>query len=174
MKKPLLFKTKEEITFENMRKIPLILTKEINGYENTNTFFVDSSGFGQEGEMALTINQFLKEIKVGYAYGIIEAGQFQVYISEFKLNKEKIFIKNEDYLKPIYEDKASFYKKAIIKKEGNKTILLSYYKEVAYIENGKAKVLSLDSQTTIRHIKEFLKQNGFKVESLKQIEKDYS
>ena len=51
----------------------------------TDRFFVDSSGWGQEDEPALTINQFLKKIKAGKYYAIIEAGQFQVYVGEYIL-----------------------------------------------------------------------------------------
>jgi len=54
------------------------------GYELTEKFFVDSSGMGQEGEGALTFGQFLNKVKAGRYYGITEAGQFQVYIAEFK------------------------------------------------------------------------------------------
>ena len=38
---------------------------------------------------------------------------------------------------------------------------------------GKAYVVDTYSQTTLRHIKEFLKQNGFKADSKKQIMEDY-
>ena len=47
-------------------------------------YFVDSSGFGREGEGALSVREFIKVLKVGYGYAIIEEGQFQVYIGEFK------------------------------------------------------------------------------------------
>ena len=53
------------------------------GYKIVNTFFVDSSGFGQEGELALTLGQFLGKVKVGRGYAIKEVGQFQVYINEY-------------------------------------------------------------------------------------------
>ena len=36
-----------------------------------------------------------------------------------------------------------------------------------------AEVYGTYSATTLRHIKEFLKQNGFKADSKSQIEKDY-
>ena len=50
---------------------------------------VDSSGFGQEGEAALTFEQFVDLVgtastrgdDVGWA--IVSAGQFQVYIGQF-------------------------------------------------------------------------------------------
>jgi hypothetical protein len=53
------------------------------GWMMTRKFFVDSSGMGQEGEMALTVEQFIKQIKQFRGYAIIEEGQFQVYVGEF-------------------------------------------------------------------------------------------
>jgi len=56
------------------------------GFEATdNRYFVDNSGFGSESEPALTARQFLTKVKQGLAYGIYEAGQFQVYIQEYKV-----------------------------------------------------------------------------------------
>lgn len=54
------------------------------GYELVETFFVDSSGFGSKGELALTFEDFLDKVRAGFYYGIKEAGQFQVYIGEYK------------------------------------------------------------------------------------------
>ena len=54
------------------------------GYTFEETYFVDASGFGQPGEGALTIDEFIKVVKPGYGYVITGIGQFQVYISEFK------------------------------------------------------------------------------------------
>jgi hypothetical protein len=54
------------------------------GWKLTETYFVDSSGFGETGEAALTIHQFLGKIKSGAGYAVTEAGQFQVYIGEFE------------------------------------------------------------------------------------------
>jgi len=54
------------------------------GWNEVQTFFVDSSGFGREGEPALTVGQFLSKVKEGFGYAITEEGQFQVYITEFK------------------------------------------------------------------------------------------
>jgi len=55
---------------------------------------VDNSGFGQVGEMALTIGQFLGKVRQGFYYGITGVGQFQVYVSEYIKNnrtkKEKL------------------------------------------------------------------------------------
>jgi len=76
-------------------------------------------------------------------------------------------------LKPRYDSAKSFYKKAKVKQQNGKLILQSYQTDVAEIVNGKPYVKGTYSQTTTRHIKEFLKQQGFKVESTKQMMKDY-
>jgi hypothetical protein len=72
-----------------------------------------------------------------------------------------------------YDRRKSFYGKAQVFKQGDRLVLRSYSTDVAYIENGKPVVKGLYSATTTRHIKEFLRQNGFKAESSKQIIADY-
>lgn len=55
-----------------------------NGY---GAFMVDSSGFGETGEPALTICELLDRmllIGTGYGYAIVETGQFQVKIGVYK------------------------------------------------------------------------------------------
>ena len=87
----------------------------------------------------------------------------------------------ENELECINDSRKSFYGKAIVKDSedclmGERILiktLFSYGTEVAFIENGIAVVLGQWSATTSRHIKEFLKQNGFKAEDTKQILKDY-
>ena len=54
------------------------------GWKLTHTYFVDSSGFGETGEAALTIRQFIGKIKGSHGYAITEVGQFQVYIGEYE------------------------------------------------------------------------------------------
>lgn len=80
-------------------------------------------------------------------------------------------------LQPQYDSRKSFYRKALVITEneflGEGVHLKSYDTFVAKIVNGKAIVNGIYSPTTLRHIKEFLLQNGFKAESKKQIEKDY-
>jgi hypothetical protein len=78
-----------------------------------------------------------------------------------------------ELLEPRYDSRKSFYKKAKVRNENGKTILQSYGTDVARIEEGKPKISGFYSATTTRHIKEFLKQGGFKAESKKQIIKDY-
>lgn len=53
------------------------------GWRLVKTYFVDHSGFGQPGEMALTIAQFIEKVKEGRGYAVIETGQFQCYVGEF-------------------------------------------------------------------------------------------
>ena len=79
----------------------------------------------------------------------------------------------ENELIPRHDSRKSFYNKAKIKTEDNKLILISYKTEVCIIENNKPFIKGFYSVTTLRHIKEFLKQNGFKAENKNQILKDY-
>lgn len=76
-------------------------------------------------------------------------------------------------LKPIHDTRKSFYGKAKFEQLDNVKTLYSYHVKVAQIKNGKPEVFGTHSQTTLRHIKEFLQQNGFKAENKAQIVKDY-
>lgn len=73
-----------------------------------------------------------------------------------------------------YDSRASFYGKAHVEvtEDGTKR-LTSYTTHVASIKGGKPMVFGTYSTTTLRHIKEFLKQEGFKAENSKQIIADY-
>lgn len=72
-----------------------------------------------------------------------------------------------------YDSRKSFYGKAQVVYEGNSKVLYSYNTKVAEIKDGKPIVYGTYSTTTLRHIKEFLKQEGYKAETKEQIEKDY-
>ena len=63
---------------------PMIGDYDPPGWELIETHFVDSSGFGDPGEAALTTSQFKSKITVGHGYAITQIGQFQVYVGEFK------------------------------------------------------------------------------------------
>ncbi len=76
-------------------------------------------------------------------------------------------------LQAIHDSRTSFYNKAQVETTDTRKTLLSYNTEVCFIENGKVEVLGEFSNTTMRHIKEFLKQSGFIAESKAQILKDY-
>ena len=92
------------------------------------------------------------------------------------------------YLIPTFDTRKSFYNKAVVTTDGclfgadkelktsGEKHLYSYNEHVCYIDNtNKVHLLPLwnYSATTLRHVKEFLKQNGFKAETKSQIEKDY-
>jgi len=82
--------------------------------------------------------------------------------------------KAKKYLIPKNSSQKSFGGKAVERAENGKIILKSYATDVAYIDSdGKAHVNGLYSDTTKRHITEFLKQHGFKADSSKQILEDY-
>lgn len=81
---------------------------------------------------------------------------------------------NEYELLPKFDNAKSFYGKARVRIEKGIRILRSYNTDVAEIEpNHRAKVYGTYSTTTLRHIKEFLKQEGFRADNLRQITKDY-
>lgn len=72
-----------------------------------------------------------------------------------------------------YDSRASFYGKAKVTELYGAKRLYSYDTHVATIDLGMATVFGTYSATTLRHIKEFLKQNGFKADNAKQIMEDY-
>ncbi len=78
----------------------------------------------------------------------------------------------EGELRAKHDTRNSFYGKATVRREGNKTILKSYDTDVAEINHktNKAVVRGWYSNTTGRHINEFLLQNGFDKMSKKEME----
>lgn len=78
-------------------------------------------------------------------------------------------------LKTQYDSRKSFYNKATVEICDDRTIkLFSYNTLVAYITpENKAVILGFHSNTTTRHIREFLKQNGFIANNKAQMIKDY-
>lgn len=84
-------------------------------------------------------------------------------------------LKEAPILEPEYDTRKSFYNKAETREENGETILSSYDVDVAKIKDGKVTLLPKwdFSQTTLRHVKEFLRQHGFKADSKVQMIKDY-
>lgn len=76
-------------------------------------------------------------------------------------------------LQAIYSSQKSFYKKAHVRITETARELISYTTKVATICDGKVVVHGTYSVTTLIHIKEFLKQNGFEATSKAQIIRDY-
>lgn len=76
-------------------------------------------------------------------------------------------------LEAIYDARKSFYGKAIVTLNNGVMALWSYGTLAATIYDGQAKVYSTHSATTLRHIKEFLRQNCYHAATKAQIERDY-
>lgn len=73
-----------------------------------------------------------------------------------------------------YDSRQSFYGKARVINNDGDLELVSYNTRVAIVyPDHTAQVFGSYSATTLRHIKEFLLQNGFKAENKKQILNDY-
>jgi len=66
-------------------KCPILKDDMLKNCKKSELYFVDNSGFGSENESALTARQFVAKVKAGYGYAIINMGQFQVYIQEYKM-----------------------------------------------------------------------------------------
>ena len=79
-------------------------------------------------------------------------------------------------LNPEYEGRKSYYGKAIVETDNHGTsTLYSYNTKVAEIKDNEVTLFPAwnKSTTTLRHVKEFLKQNGFKADSMAQMKRDY-
>ena len=79
--KPFIAKTDGD---EGVFKCPFLGVYLPKGWEFVQKHWVDHSGFGSESEPALTPKQFLAKVKKGHGYSLREAGQFQVWVNEFK------------------------------------------------------------------------------------------
>jgi hypothetical protein len=78
-----------------VRGIPRIAPEHLaEGFEELAEYFVDSSGFGSPGELALTQGQFLEQAEAliaehgGAYFCITSAGQFQVYVGAYRRTSE--------------------------------------------------------------------------------------
>lgn len=69
---------------EGVFKAPFFGCYKPEGWELLEKLFVDSSGFGADNEPALSIRQFLGQVKAGRGYSIASVGQFQVYVNVFE------------------------------------------------------------------------------------------
>ena len=79
-------------------------------------------------------------------------------------------------LMPVYDSRKSFYDKAWMLEEAGVEYLVSYNTPVVKLTlGGKPRVaqVGVDSNTSLRHVKEYLKQRGFTATTKKQIVKDY-
>lgn len=51
--------------------------------EGFGAYFVDSSGFGGSSGPALSIEEFVKRVKPGFGYAVVEAGKCQIKVGVF-------------------------------------------------------------------------------------------
>ena len=70
--------------------IPFIGSYVPTGWKLVDTLFVDTSGFGEPGELALTQEQFTYKLRADFGYAVIEQGQFQAYIGVFEKRRKKV------------------------------------------------------------------------------------
>ena len=77
-------------------------------------------------------------------------------------------------LKVIYGRQKSFYNKANVLIDDSIKTLISYNTKICKIQDKQPKILVDDlSNTTLKHLKEFLLQEGFKADNKRQILNDY-
>ena len=113
--------------------------------------------------------------KAGFQILKDDHGDYEVAAGKFEskeMNEAPVY-----GLRPEYDSRKSFGGKANVEIDGYGTeTLYSYDTPVArYTKEGTVELLpKWDlSQTTLRHVKEFLRQHGLKADSLAQIKKDY-
>lgn len=70
---------------------------------------------------------------------------------------------------PQYDSAKSFGSKARVEIEDGVKTLYSYNTKVAEISEGHLSVFNTQSATTLRHVKEFAKQNGFSADTKAEI-----
>ena len=88
-----------------------------------------------------------------------------------KISNDILTSLKEGYLEPKFDSAKSFYNKAMTDESNNK--LYSYGTLVAEVVDNKPVIHNAQSATTVRHIKEFLRQKGFEDEVIVQAIKDF-
>ncbi len=90
----------------------------------------------------------------------------ELILDNYKNICNLVTISKREFLKPEYSRQKSFYKKALVFDDGKAKVLVSYATPVVVVVGNVFFKLQRDdryttSQTTMRHINEFLVQNGF-------------
>ena len=85
-KVPKLFKAESQRVVDFCRSVPYLGSYVPEGWYLEAAQQIDSSAFGRVGELALTRDQFVASLKVGKGYGVIETGEFQVFVGIFGKN----------------------------------------------------------------------------------------
>ena len=126
---------------------------------------------------------YYEDVEKVSSFGSFPAGyrvndEFIYGESTRKRNRKTFKMKEAHHseLTPSYDSRKSFYGKAhVVTDDDGTKILYSYDTPVCEIKDNKVKLLTQwdSSQTTLRHVKEFLQQNGFSVGSKSQLAKMY-
>lgn len=130
------------------------------------------------------VDGFINSLEPGEKYWellhYVKGNPTKVWSTKEGKISESCELKEEPYLEPEYDSRKSFYKKAYVdEKDDGTKVLYSYGTPVCRIKDGKATLLRkgylgwASSQTTLRHVKEFLKQNGFEAGSINDLRKNY-
>ena len=88
-----------------------------------------------------------------------------------KISKDILCNLKEGYLEPKFDSAKSFYNKAMTDESDSK--LYSYGTLVAEVVDDKPVIYNAQSHTTVRHIKEFLRQKGFEDSVIVKAIKDF-
>lgn len=88
-----------------------------------------------------------------------------------KISNDILSSLKEGYLEPKFDSAKSFYNKAMTDESNTK--LYSYGTLVAEVVDDKPVIYNAQSATTVRHIKEFLRQKGFEDDVIIQAIKDF-
>lgn len=136
-------------------------------FDDSDDFYVDGSGIVDNNDLSVEI--FVED-------GIDE--QMVRKVTPKRIKKEARAVNGRPRaLSPQYDSRKSFYNKAHVvdDNDGNST-LYSYNTPVCRIVGDKVELLPKwdYSATTLRHVKDFLQQNGFEAGSKAQIAKRYS
>lgn len=148
---------------------------------------IDNADTERENSLAKAKAEYDKKVADAerwYKYSTVDAANSRDYyqkkidkmLNRTSKNESKSMNESPVYdMSPQYDNRQSFYGKARVDDNGNEKTLYSYNTPVAKIVGNKVELLPKwdFSQTTLRHVKEFLKQNGFEVSSLAQMRRDY-
>lgn len=152
---------------------------KLNTLTNADTFWDDVKRFTKNlhSDRAIRSWEWLSEKRYNELCGIEDVDE-SLKRNSVKENSMKLKIREVRHaeLSPSYDSRKSFYGKAhVVTDDDGTEILYSYDTPVVEIKNGEVKLLAQwdSSQTTLRHVKEFLQQNGFKVGSKAQIANMY-
>ena len=155
-----------EETEEEEEKVEESLTEEVSKTDDIDAEADDKKELAKK-ELDKKIDDADSDREYRLKKGITRRNESKIYK---KINEAPSY-----ELHPKYDSRQSFHGKARVDTgdKNDKNKLYSYDTLVAEIIDGKPVVYGTYSATTLRHIKDWLKQNGFKAENKAQIEADY-